>query len=92
MLKEDGSTVWGQVQQKAFDIIKNKLATEPIRVHPDFNKPFKLYTNILDIGLRAVLTQDDKEEKKKVIAYEARRLSTLEKNYPTTKKKCLTVV
>ena len=55
MLKEDGPAVWGQAQQEAFDIIKNKLATEPIRAHPDFSKPFKLYTDVLDTGLGAVL-------------------------------------
>src|SRR6266498_5201199 len=43
MLKENRPAVWGQAQQEAFDIIKNKLATEPIRAHSDFNKPFKLY-------------------------------------------------
>ncbi len=55
MLKEDGLAIWGQAQQEAFDIIKNKLATEPIRAHPDFNKPFKLYTDASDTGLGAVL-------------------------------------
>ena len=92
MLKEDGPVVWKQVQQEAFDIIKNKLATEPIRAHSDFNKPFKLYTNASDISLGAILAQDDEEEKEKVIAYETKRLGTLERNYPTTEKECLTIV
>ena len=78
MLKENRPAVWEQAQQEAFDIIKNKLVTEPIRTHPDFNKPFKLYTDASDTGLKAVLAQDDKEEKEKVIAYEARRLSAPE--------------
>src|SRR6266498_55840 len=78
MLKEDGSAVWGQAQQEAFDIIKNKLATEPIRAHPNFNKSFKLYTDASDTGLGAVLAQDDEEGKERVIAYEARRLSAPE--------------
>src|SRR6266498_2942761 len=92
MLKEDGPAIWGQAQQEAFDIIKNKLATEPIRAHPDFNKPFKLYTDVSDTGLRAVLVQDNEEGKERVIAYEARRLSTPERNYPITEKECLAVV
>ncbi len=65
---------------------------EPIRAHLDFNKPFKLYTDTSDIGLRAVLVQDDEGEKERVIAYEARRLSASERNYPTTEKECLAVV
>src|SRR6266542_3599271 len=70
MLKEDGPAVWGQAQQEALDIIKNKLVTEPIRAHLDFSKPFKLYTDASDTDLGAVLAQDDEEEKKRVIAYE----------------------
>ncbi len=92
MLKENGPAVWEQAQQEAFDIIKNKLATEPIRAHPDFNKPFRLYTDISDTGLGAVLAQNDEEGKERVIAYEARRLSAPEQNYPTTEKECLAVV
>ncbi len=92
MLKEDGSAVWRQAQQEVFDIIKNKLVTEPIRAHPDFNKSFKLYTDASDTGLGAVLAQDDKGGKERVIAYEARRLSVLEWNYPTTEKECLAVI
>ncbi len=92
MLKEDEPAIWVQAQQKAFDIIKNKLIIEPIRAHPDFNKPFKLYTDVSDIGLGAVLAQDDEKGKERVIAYKARRLSASEKNYPTTEKECLAVV
>ncbi len=92
MLKENGPAVWGQAQQEAFDIIKVKLATEPIRAHLDFNKSFKLYTDASDTSLGAVLAQDDEEGKEKVIAYEARRLSVPERNYPTTEKECLAVV
>jgi len=55
MLKEDGLAIWEQAQQEIFDIIKNKLITKSIRAYLDFNKPFKLYTNILDIDLEVVL-------------------------------------
>ncbi len=93
MLKEnDGSAVWGQSQQEAFDIIKNKLATELIRAYPDFSKPFKLYTDVSDISLGAMLVQDDDKEKERVIAYKVRRLSAPERNYITIEKECLAVV
>ena len=78
MLKEDEPAVWRQAQQEAFDIIKEKLATESIRAYPDFNKPFKLYTDASDTDLGTVLAQNDEEGKERVIAYEVRRLSILE--------------
>jgi len=39
-----------------------------------------------------VLVQNNEEEKEKIIAYEARRLSVSEKNYPTMEKECLTII
>ena len=69
MLKEDGLTVWEQAQHEAFDIIKNKLAIESIRAYSDFNKPFKLYTDVSDTSLGAVRVQDDEEGKERVVVY-----------------------
>ncbi len=53
---------------------------------------FKLYTNISDGGLEAILMQKDDQGKDQVICYEAKTLSSAEKNYPTTEKKCLVVM
>ena len=65
---------------------------KPILAHPDFTKMFKLYTDASDVGLRAVLMQEDDQEKDRVICYEAKTLLPAEKNYPTTKKECLAIM
>ncbi len=72
MLKNDAPEYWEQDQQVAFDNLKEKLTSEPIKAHPNFDKAFKLYTDVSDTGLGAVLAQDDEEGKERVIAYEAR--------------------
>src|SRR6266540_6738060 len=51
MLKDDAPEYWEPAQQVAFDNLKEKLTSEPIRIHPNFDKPFKLYTDVSDTGL-----------------------------------------
>ena len=53
---------------------------------------FKLYTDALDIGLRAVLMQEDDQRKDRVICYEAKTLLPAEKNYSITEKECLAIM
>ncbi len=48
--------------------------------------------NALNIKLGVVLVLDDEEEKERIIAYKAKRLSISEKKYPIIKKKCLVAV
>ncbi len=55
MLKDNAPEYWGPAQQTAFDNLKEKLTSEPIRAHPNFDKSFKLYTDASDTGLEAVL-------------------------------------
>ena len=60
--KNPRTRFWTKKHQAAFDQIKEALTTSPVLAKPDWNKPFKLYTNVCAIGLEAVLTQDDEKE------------------------------
>ena len=53
---------------------------------------FKLYTDILDIGLEIVLMQKDDQEKDWVICYKAKTLLLAKKNYLITEKECLIIM
>ena len=53
---------------------------------------FKLYTDASDVGLGAVLMQEDDQSNDRVICYEAKTLLPAEKNYPITEKECLMVM
>ena len=75
MLKDDTLEYWGNAQQVVFDMLKKKLTSVSIRTYLNFDKLFKLYIDAPDLGLGAVLVQDDKQERERVIAYNAKRLN-----------------
>ncbi len=47
--------VWNEKRQKAFDEIKKRMTMTSIVAHPDFEKPFILYTDVSREGIEAIL-------------------------------------
>ncbi|XP_069802715.1 uncharacterized protein [Dendropsophus ebraccatus] len=70
---------WSERQEIAFQTLKRLLTTPPILAYPDYNLPFRLYTDASFQGLGAVLSQvQDGQER--VVAYASRSLRGAEKN------------
>ncbi|GJZ48897.1 putative reverse transcriptase domain-containing protein [Tanacetum coccineum] len=69
---------WGEKEEAAFQLIKQKLCSAPILALPKRSKNFVVYCDASHKGLGAVLMQN-----KKVIAYASRQLKIHEKNYTT---------
>ncbi|GJY04468.1 putative reverse transcriptase domain-containing protein [Tanacetum coccineum] len=69
---------WGDKQEAAFQLLKQKLCSAPILALPEGSKDFIAYCDALKKGLGAVLMQ-----REKVIAYASRQLKIHEKNYTT---------
>ncbi|GKA31151.1 putative reverse transcriptase domain-containing protein [Tanacetum coccineum] len=70
--------VWGDKQEAAFQLIKQKLCSAPILALHEGSEDFITYCDASINGLGDVLMQRDK-----VIAYVSRQLKILEKNYMT---------
>ncbi|GJR90411.1 putative reverse transcriptase domain-containing protein [Tanacetum coccineum] len=70
--------VWGDKQEAAFQLLKQKLCSARILALPEGSEDFIAYYDALIKGLGAVLMQRDK-----VIAYASRQLKIHEKNYTT---------
>ncbi|GJT30385.1 putative reverse transcriptase domain-containing protein [Tanacetum coccineum] len=67
---------WGEKEENAFQMLKQKLCSAPILDLPKGSKNFVVYCNASHKGLGAVLMQ-----KEKVIAYTSRQLKVHLKNY-----------
>ncbi|GJU54426.1 putative reverse transcriptase domain-containing protein [Tanacetum coccineum] len=69
---------WGNKEEAAFQLLKQKLCSAPILALPDGSEDFIAYCDASIKGLGVVLMQ-----REKVIAYASRQLKIHEKNYTT---------
>nr|GEW27426.1 putative reverse transcriptase domain-containing protein [Tanacetum cinerariifolium] len=69
---------WGDKQEAAFQLLKQKLCSAPILALPEGSENFIVYCDASNKGLGAVLMQ-----REKVILYASRQLKIHEKNYTT---------
>ena len=76
--------IWGPEQQRAFDLIIEKLTSPPVLAYADYSKEFILNIDASGDGLGAVLYQE-KDGIEHVIAYASRGLRANECNYPAHK-------
>ncbi|GJZ76020.1 putative reverse transcriptase domain-containing protein [Tanacetum coccineum] len=70
--------IWGEDQESAFQLLKQKLCEALILALPEGNDDFVVYCDASHQGLGAVLMQ-----REKVIAYASRQLKPNEENYTT---------
>ncbi|GJY71125.1 putative nucleotidyltransferase, ribonuclease H [Tanacetum coccineum] len=70
--------IWGENQESAFQLLKQKLCEALILALPEGNDDFVVYCDASHQGLGAVLMQIEK-----VIAYASRQLKPNEENYTT---------
>lgn len=89
--KKKSTWIWEEECQWVFNIIKQDLIQVPVRLPPDFNRPFRVQMDASEIGLGAVLTKK-REDGERVISYASRLLRGAEKSYSVSEKECLAVI
>ncbi|CAH1769658.1 11218_t:CDS:1, partial [Entrophospora sp. SA101] len=77
--------------ETAFNELKQQLTSAPVLLLPDPTKPFSVTTDTSDFAISAVLSQDQGKGEQPV-AYESRKLSPAELNYPVHEKELLAIV
>ncbi|GKG14916.1 putative reverse transcriptase domain-containing protein, partial [Tanacetum coccineum] len=77
-IEKNKKYIWGEDQEPAFQLLKQKLCKAPILALPEGNDDFVVYYDASHQGPRAVLMQ-----REKVIAYASRQLKPHEESYTT---------
>ncbi|GFW30428.1 retrovirus-related Pol polyprotein from transposon 297 [Trichonephila clavipes] len=83
---------WSEIEQQAFQTLKQCLITPPILRQVDPKKPFIIRTDASSYALGAVLLQGESPTDEQPVEYASRLLSSAEKNYSTTEREALAVV
>ena len=92
LLRKNVSFIWSDECQRAFDRVKMLLMSAPVLVMPDFMKPFILTIDASDVGVGAVLLQEDTKGIEHPIGYFSHKLNASQKNYSTSEKETLALV
>ena len=82
---------WDEKCQESFDSLKKALCAKPVLLLPDQSKPFTLRTDASNVGLGAIILQDQGDGLQPV-AYASKKLNGPELNYHTIELECMAVV
>ncbi len=92
LTQKDVPFVWDKNCETAFQTLKEQLVSSPVLAFPETDGDYILYTDASNIGVGAVLAQEDGEGRERVISYASKALSGSEKNWTTTEKEAYVVV
>lgn len=76
----------------AFEKLKRSLTSQPILVHPNFDKPFFVHCDASRYGIGACLMQKDDKDRDQAICYFSKKLNSAQRNYSVTELECLAAV
>ena len=91
LLHKDQKYEWNEDREKSFQELKQHLTSAPVLLLPDPTKPFSVAADASDLAIGAVLSQNQGKGEQPV-AYESRKLSPAEINYPIHEKELLAIV
>ena len=92
LLKKSTKFKWNDKCQDAFDRLKAILKSVPVLLAPDFDKCFKLAVDASDVGIGAVLLQEDNNGIDHPVCYFSKKFNKHQKNYSTIEKECLALI
>ena len=79
LLKKSTKFKWNDKCQDAFDRLKAILKSAPVLLGPDFDKCFKLAVDASDVGIGAVLLQEDNNGIDHPVCYFSKKINKHQK-------------
>ena len=87
MTKKNVKYRWMEKEREAFEMLKEKLSSQPVLILPDLTKPFEVHCDACGSCLRVVLLQEGH-----AIAYKSRRLHPKEEILGIYEKELLAIL
>ena len=85
--------VWTKSQERALERLRVALTSAPENAYFDSTKITEVYTDASPVGVAAVLTQKEPDgDKRKVIAFASRAMSSPEQNYSQLEREAFAIV
>lgn len=92
LLSKRKNFVWTDEALRAFDLLKQKLTTAPLLIHPNYEKMLILQCDAGMYGIGGVLAQEDEDGNERPIAFMSQKLNKSQRNYTITELECLAIV
>lgn len=92
LLKGKAEYIWSSSCQNAFDSAKALLCTAPVLAAPRFDQPFKLHTDASDVGVGAVLLQENAQGIDCPVSFFSRKFNKHQYNYSVIEKEALALI
>ena len=92
LTKKNVPYVWTEKQEKAFQTLKEKLASAPILAQPIYGRPFIVSTDASKYAIAGCLSQVDEKGNEHPVSYISRKLKDSEVNYSTVEKEALALI
>ena len=89
LLRKEQQWIWDEPQKRAFEQIKEKLTSTEVLAHYDSKVPCTVAADASQVGLGAVLLQEDAQGNRRPVSYPSRSLSDTEKRYAVIEKEAL---
>ena len=92
LLRKDTVFQWTGETQQSFDTLKQKLTSSPVLMMPDHTRPFQIECDVSKYASGAVLTQQDNNGDRHLVAFLSKTFSKTERNYEIYDRELLAII